>query len=983
MFTPLAVSVSGLAAIAIAGHKRYLKQYLYTKISQSMKTKLTLLLFSLLCALGAWAQSPLTSRSEIDGDKIYTITASDGRGSWMYGTEDPIFVSSTYKLEYTQSSSDTKQQWAFWKKDGSWYLYNVGAERFATAQYGYWWSGSYITLTPFPITPIEEFGASTNSDVKEEYPAIFKFGNGQMYGVSNGQTHAIYRYQSTGDKGNATRIIEVGDFTSALKARADAVGEGALPTASSGSTINYYNIWNMRSDKMVAYTKDGSRLDQTDANTTYCAFYFRAVDDGYYIYSATNGLPLKSVSYNSVTFGTNKDDATKYYIMSSTQSVDLGWGYTLSAKGYCISTASTVGARGAWNDSGQSSVTEYSGSDGGSVWRFASAINTTNNVATLRSEAKDCIDNYTTLGASEAAKNALKTVYDEPFSSVAELEMALESFRNSVSPVFRIKSGHSGYAKDSYIYRDARVNSASSLKWGASTPDILDFSLVKLETTSGLPYTSTSVVAGTYRIVQLYTNDVLFGGDATIADVADSDGQFTITVGGNKKHAQASEQVIVNWNADGYSANGPSTWTFEYVDNASDLAEDIARAETRSIYNHINYTFGTGYGYYTCGNYDPIEVNSYRTILGNSLSAPSTTLSQLNEMLTPDLANNTEMYEYLNDNAAKYGDAAVTFTAPQAGKFFRFKNVDGTKYVKAPAPYYFGESQLEFLSDGTDGASIFYLDASNFMIAYNSGSYLIGVNHTSRIPNYPWKGSFEFLTGSTAGRFYVHAKTEPTGWAGDNKYWGANETTSKIDRVATTTSNSDFIIEDVTSLPITMNKVGGAYYATINLPVAVTIPSGLSAYSATAAGDVLTLTKVVEDGVLAANTPVILYSESSVTSLDIASTAGTAAVSNELEGTTAAISVTANQNYVLNCVDGQVGFYLFNGTAMPGFKAYLPSSATSNVKAFTFSFEDAEDAIRAIESENSGLEIYDISGRRVQKAQKGLYIVNGKKVMYK
>ena len=309
--------------------------------------------------------------------------------------------------------------------------------------------------------------------------------------------------------------------------------------------------------------------------------------------------------------------------------------------------------------------------------------------------------------------------------------------------------------------------------------------------------------------------------------------------------------------------------------------------------------------------------------------------------------------------------------------------MDGTKYVKAPAPYYLGESQLEFLSDGTDGASIFYLDASNFMIAYNSGSYLIGVNHTSRISNYPWKGSFEFLTGSTAGRFYVHAKTEPTGWAGDNKYWGANETTSKIDRVATTTSNSDFIIEDVTSLPITMNKVGGAYYATINLPVAVTIPSGLSAYSATAAGDVLTLTKVVEDGVLAANTPVILYSESSVTSLDIASTAGTAAVSNELEGTTAAISVTANQNYVLNCVDGQVGFYLFNGTAMPGFKAYLPSSATSNVKAFTFSFEDAEDAIRAIESENSGLEIYDISGRRVQKAQKGLYIVNGKKVMYK
>ena len=193
----------------------------------------------------------------------------------------------------------------------------------------------------------------------------------------------------------------------------------------------------------------------------------------------------------------------------------------------------------------------------------------------------------------------------------------------------------------------------------------------------------------------------------------------------------------------------------------------------------------------------------------------------------------------------------------------------------------------------------------------------------------------------------------------------------------------NFTLEEVTSLPITMHEVDGAYYATINLPVAVTIPSGLSAYSATAAGDVLTLTKVVEDGVLAANQPVILYSEDNVTSLNIASTAGTAAASNELEGTTAAISVTADQNYVLGTGSAGVGFYKYSGTTMPGFKAYLPSSATSNVKAFTFSFEDAEDAIRAIESENSGLEIYDISGRRVQKAQKGLYIVNGKKVMYK
>ena len=44
----------------------------------------------------------------------------------------------------------------------------------------------------------------------------------------------------------------------------------------------------MRSDKMVAYTKDGSRLDQTDANTT-----------AYYIVEAQNGRAKLTATDNS------------------------------------------------------------------------------------------------------------------------------------------------------------------------------------------------------------------------------------------------------------------------------------------------------------------------------------------------------------------------------------------------------------------------------------------------------------------------------------------------------------------------------------------------------------------------------------------------------------------------------------------------------------------------------------------------------------
>ena len=183
-----------------------------------------------------------------------------------------------------------------------------------------------------------------------------------------------------------------------------------------------------------------------------------------------------------------------------------------------------------------------------------------------------------------------------------------------------------------------------------------------------------------------------------------------------------------------------------------------------------------------------------------------------------------------------------------------------------------------------------------------------------------------------------------------------------------------------------MNAVDNKYYGTINLPVAVTIPEGVYAYKAAVTGDVMTLTKVVENGVrvLAANTPVVLYSASEVTSLAISAVAGTGADDDAFSGTTAAINAPAGTNYVLsNSSTEGVGFYKYTGSVIPGFKAYFNDPSGSSVKGFSFSMEDVETAIRAIESENNGIEIYDIAGRRVPQAQKGLYIVNGKKVMFK
>ena len=74
----------------------------------------------------------------------------------------------------------------------------------------------------------------------------------------------------------------------------------------------------------------------------------------------------------------------------------------------------------------------------------------------------------------------------------------------------------------------------------------------------------------------------------------------------------------------------------------------------------------------------------------------------------------------------------------------------------------------------------------------------------------------------------------------------------------------------------------------------------------------------------------------------------------------------------------QVGFYLADGGTIKAGKAYLESE--SGVKAFYFTGEDAT-SIADIEKTVENGAIYNLAGQRVGKMQKGINIVNGKKIL--
>ena len=64
--------------------------------------------------------------------------------------------------------------------------------------------------------------------------------------------------------------------------------------------------------------------------------------------------------------------------------------------------------------------------------------------------------------------------------------------------------------------------------------------------------------------------------------------------------------------------------------------------------------------------------------------------------------------------------------------------------------------------------------------------------------------------------------------------------------------------------------------------------------------------------------------------------------------------------------------------------AYLAVPAVPNaVSVKGFLLDGTPTAIEGVEAENNTDVIYNLSGQRVQKAQRGLYIVNGKKLMVK
>ena len=209
-------------------------------------------------------------------------------------------------------------------------------------------------------------------------------------------------------------------------------------------------------------------------------------------------------------------------------------------------------------------------------------------------------------------------------------------------------------------------------------------------------------------------------------------------------------------------------------------------------------------------------------------------------------------------------------------------------------------------------------------------------------------------------------------------------------------SNSAWIIEEVEDIAHALN-ISDAGWATLMLGFDAVIPEGVNAHIVTAVNDAKSSAQLTEvKGVLPANTAILVNAEE-VGEYEFAYTTATpAAIEDNMLAGTLYNKYVGGEAYVLSVVNDEVGLYkaALNSNAQGGEgtthflnnanKAYLALPAASKVMFYSFNIGGGTTAIDEIvaNKETSNL-TYDLTGRRVEKAEKGIYIVNGKKILVK
>jgi hypothetical protein len=175
-------------------------------------------------------------------------------------------------------------------------------------------------------------------------------------------------------------------------------------------------------------------------------------------------------------------------------------------------------------------------------------------------------------------------------------------------------------------------------------------------------------------------------------------------------------------------------------------------------------------------------------------------------------------------------------------------------------------------------------------------------------------------------------------------------------------------------------EIGEAGWKTIVTAVNVQVPDEIKAYIASVSDDKVQLTPVKK---LKKGEPYILKGVEGTYELTVVDDYDEP-LGNELKVST---ETDGNGVFVLAKKNDVVGFYKWTGGSLGAGRVILPASVASAAREFLAFDEGETTGISAALIDNGQLiidnSVFDLHGRRVAQPTKGLYIVNGKKVLLK
>ena len=231
-----------------------------------------------------------------------------------------------------------------------------------------------------------------------------------------------------------------------------------------------------------------------------------------------------------------------------------------------------------------------------------------------------------------------------------------------------------------------------------------------------------------------------------------------------------------------------------------------------------------------------------------------------------------------------------------------------------------------------------------------------------------------------------------------------------IDGDQTIYAHWNTIVVDIDAYSAETQLTGNYFRTFYDSQIAHILPTGVKAYKGKIEGNNLVLTAIeAKDGddndIIPKNVPVILRMMPNeeagvpipgdpyqIKTKQISLTTSESELTidntdNELIGSDIVIATAVANSYILSFGSNGLGFYEWSTHPLEAHKAYVIKDSANPAKALTFRFEDdvtgINDAITDFKADNYNEAIYNLNGIRLSKPQKGLNIINGRKVWVK